>query len=259
VLELPWNDPVAKVTFLLRRDRAWMWGALLVAATGHAAAGWGLPRFVPVAMAMQAPPRVVDLDLSTPPAPPPASPPRSEPAQTTPRLPAPRPTRAVVASRSPAPPASPPPEILAGPLDFTGTADAVATGYSESGSRTYGARSGTPGAPPGAAVVAAPSRAAAEAQGPDLSRSAEVTGGKEWNCPFPPEADGEGTDDAVATIRVAVSASGKVERVSVLSDPGHGFGAAAERCATSREWSAAVDRGGRAVRGERVVAVRFVR
>ncbi len=94
----------------------------------------------------------------------------------------------------------------------------------------------------------------------DRSRAAGVSGSKDWNCPFPPEADSEQIDQAFPTVQVAVRADGTPERVTVLSDPGHGFGRAATQCAMQQRYETALDRDGNPIPGlTRSLRVRFER
>jgi protein TonB len=94
----------------------------------------------------------------------------------------------------------------------------------------------------------------------DHTRVAGVSGSKDWNCPFPPEADSEQIDQAFPTIQVAVRADGSPERVTVLSDPGHGFGRAATRCAMQQRYSTAMDHDGNPIPGlTKSISVRFER
>lgn len=79
----------------------------------------------------------------------------------------------------------------------------------------------------------------------DLSKPASVVG-TAWNCPFPAEADAEGIDNATATIVVTVGNDGSPRSVSVVSDPGTGFGRAARQCALGRRYTAGLDRDGNA-------------
>ncbi len=78
-------------------------------------------------------------------------------------------------------------------------------------------------------------------------------------CLFPAEADAAGIDSTVATIRVGVDASGGVKNVTVVPDPGHGFGREAERCARTKSWTGALDRSGLPTHGSVIVNVRFER
>jgi protein TonB len=84
-----------------------------------------------------------------------------------------------------------------------------------------------------------------------------MAGDSAWKCPFPAEAGG--IDEAFVQLRVFVSADGQALDAAVLADPGHGFGAAAVRCAIGTRWSPALDREGIAVRGTAIVRVRFTR
>ena len=113
------------------------------------------------------------------------------------------------------------------------------------------------------AVGGVPGGTGKAATGPaavDRSRVASVAGSKDWNCPFPPEADSDQIDQAFPTIQVAVRADGTPERVTVLSDPGHGFGRAATKCAMMQRFDPALDRDGNPIPGlTKSLRVRFER
>jgi protein TonB len=79
----------------------------------------------------------------------------------------------------------------------------------------------------------------------DLSRTAGVSGGLSWNCPFPPQADAEQVHRAAALVVVKVGTSGQALSATVVSDPGYGFGAAARRCAMGRRYKPGLDADGR--------------
>ena len=82
----------------------------------------------------------------------------------------------------------------------------------------------------------------------------------EWSGPVPSsEADRAGIGSALVSMRVAVDASGVVRDVELRADPGHGFGAAADRCARSKRWTPALDRQGSPVAGDATINVRFRR
>jgi protein TonB len=102
---------------------------------------------------------------------------------------------------------------------------------------TKGGTGNTPGAP-----VQAPA-------GVDLSKPATLAGSRNWNCPFPPEADAAQMDSASATVIVTVRPDGTPQSVSVTSDPGYGFGRAARTCALGRKYQAPLDREGKPTTG----------
>jgi biopolymer transport protein ExbD len=79
-------------------------------------------------------------------------------------------------------------------------------------------------------------------------------------CPFPPESDKAKIDSAVVLLRSKVDAEGQATHVSVITDPGHGFGAAAVACAMREKYQPARDTNGRAIAGEtKPFRVRFER
>lgn len=98
-----------------------------------------------------------------------------------------------------------------------------------------------------------------DVSGADRSRSAWLAGGSVWDCPFPEEADDEGIDSAVVTLRVRVAIDGTLEAAEVARDPGSGFGREARRCARTKRWQPARDRAGNAIASESVINVRFSR
>jgi periplasmic protein TonB len=95
--------------------------------------------------------------------------------------------------------------------------------------------------------------------GPDRSRRPSLLGSLAWSCPFPSEPDAAGIDRAVVTISVLIDAKANVKAVGLVRDPGHGFGAAARRCALARRWQPALDRDGRPIPASLTLNVRFVR
>lgn len=94
----------------------------------------------------------------------------------------------------------------------------------------------------------------------DKSRPPSLVGSTSWNCPFPPEADAEGVDQAVAVIVVTVRPDGSPQSVKVVSDPGSGFGRAARMCALGRRFNAGFDRTGQPTTASTApIRVRFSR
>lgn len=76
----------------------------------------------------------------------------------------------------------------------------------------------------------------------DRSRKAGVSGSSDWSdCPFPPEADAEQIDQAYVTIQVKVKPDGSPESVTIVQDPGRGFGREARKCAMRKKYNFALD------------------
>jgi protein TonB len=148
------------------------------------------------------------------------------------------------------------------PDDLVDLTDGLVTGSSSTvaGGRTAAQGESSPGSSRGSARgPVSPVSSLPASPSSDRSRRPALAGGFEWACPFPSEADAAGIDSAVVSIRVDVDASGAVKDVTVQSDPGHGFGRAARRCATTKQWTPALDRDGTPVDGAVVVHVRFER
>ncbi len=100
------------------------------------------------------------------------------------------------------------------------------------------------GDPPPVIVVGG---AGASASG--AARAAALDPGVAWQCPFPAQADAVGVEDGVVTLQAAVRADGTAESVTVVSDPGSGFGTAAQRCALAAKYLPALDEHGVAIAG----------
>jgi TonB family protein len=81
-----------------------------------------------------------------------------------------------------------------------------------------------------------------------------------WSCPWPSEANAEQLNEQTVVIRVLVNAVGKVESAEIVSDAGHGFGAAAIACALRTRFAPARDARGNAIRAQSPpIRVRFTR
>jgi protein TonB len=130
-----------------------------------------------------------------------------------------------------------------------GTTDS--SGTSARAVRATGAKDVGGGVTPGGTPAPAPAV--------NRTRAPRLAGGASWSCPFPPEADVAGVNQAAVALRVSVGASGSVSAVQVTSEPGYGFGRAAKRCAMSKRWDPGLDASGRSVDATAVVNVRFVR
>jgi protein TonB len=80
----------------------------------------------------------------------------------------------------------------------------------------------------------------------NLSRAATTAGGA-WNCPFPPQADLEQVDYAVAVVSVTVGPDGRPTAARIVTDPGYGFGQMARNCAMGRSYRVGLDEGGNTI------------
>jgi protein TonB len=151
------------------------------------------------------------------------------------------------------------------PVDFTGDGFVSGNGESYVGGITQAGGKGThPIYNPNARATGVPNGAGAPAPtvevGPDRSRAAGRAGSDEWRCDFPPEADAEQIDEAYVTLQVVVGADGKAKKVTVLKDPGHGFGRMAYQCAQRESYNAAYDHAGNAIEAEtKPIRVHFQR
>jgi periplasmic protein TonB len=248
------DDPISAIASTMRRDRPWIAVTMVAAAVTHAAVALTFPRTV-VRRAVAPPPdEVIDIEVPKPP-------PTSEPETKTPPKPAtPKDAPAPLAPAQAA-------QVLTQEADPTEPVDLTNTFTVGDGS-TYGGGTTSSTGTSRFAVVAPiqrPSKLPSSEPAPpppptpDRSRRPTLAGGHQWDCPFPAEADTDGIDSAVASIRVSVDASGHVTSVAVTSDPGHGFGREARRCAYGKPWSAARDHDGRSIAGVAVISVRFVR
>jgi periplasmic protein TonB len=176
------------------------------------------------------------------------------------------------------PPAAPPqpaeaakvltadPQPSEGPVDLTntfvtgsGSTYAGGTTSSDGTSKTavYNPAAAPTGVPGGTGTGPAPPAPRKD----DKSRAPGLLGSVDWNdCPFPGEADAEQIDQAFVLIQVKVKPDGSPENVSVVQDPGHGFGREARKCAMRKKYSQGLDPDGNAIGGTtKPFRVRFER
>jgi protein TonB len=199
----------------------------------------------------------IDID-ATPPPPPPPPPPEPPPPEQEPEK-APPPPQA--ANEPPPPPPAPAEagKVLTSdpdpdaPVDLTG--DGFVTGNGDfrggitSGSgtaktavRNLKAQPG--GAPAGTGTAPAP---VAKAPDKDLSQTASPIGTSWSDCGFPAEAQLDGVEFGIVKLVVTVNPDGHAKSVTILSDPGSGFGNHARQCAMRRTFKPALDKSGQAV------------
>jgi protein TonB len=202
--------------------------------------------------------RLYEVEMVNAPPPPPPPPEEKEPEPEAPKPVAAAPKAPKEPSAAPAPaqagkiltqePDPDAPVDLTGQGFVTGNAESYAggvtasTGTSKTAVRNLNAAPG--GAPGGTGTKPGPA-----ATGPDMSSPPQITGGTDWDCPFPPEADVDQIDFQRVPIVVTVRADGSPESVRVVNDPGHGFGRAARQCAMRQRYVPAKDRQGNPISG----------
>ena len=199
-------------------------------------------------------------DLEPAPTDPPEPLPESEPEASTP-VTSPAVAPNVRSASSPPPPVAAGAALTAeaedGLADFTlvaGTNGAFVGGVTSSRS-TLTKRSEARSAGVGVSSPTTPER------GADRSSPARAAAAS-WSCShlFPKAADEADIHHAIVTLVVQVSAGGAATGVRIISDPGHGFGAAARACARAQRFIAATDRSGRAMSATTApLSIRFTR
>ncbi len=80
-----------------------------------------------------------------------------------------------------------------------------------------------------------------------------------WECGFPAEADIEQINNAQVPITVTIGADGHAQSVTVIRDPGYGFGGLAKRCALRMRYSPALGKSGEPVTATQVITINFRR
>jgi protein TonB len=194
----------------------------------------------------------LDVDVTPPPPPPPPPPPEPEPPppvqQATPKEikaePPPAPAQAAkVLTQEPDPNE---PVDLTGEGFVTGNAESFAGGITaNTGTSTRPVRetNATPlGVPGGTGKGTEPVPVQ------DLSRPAMPDRSVTWNdCGFTPEADLEGINEAIVMLAVTVGSDGRAKSVTVIKDPGYGFGRLARACALRKPFVVGLDRSGKPV------------
>ncbi len=156
-------------------------------------------------------------------------------------------------------PAKDEPVDLTGNTFLNGNAETAVGGVTQRGGKgttptnnVAAVATGTPGGT-GAAPAPPPVKV-------DRSRAARILNLSNLErCPFPAEADAEQVDEAVVGIDVKVSIDGRAENVSITSDPGHGFGREARKCALREKYDPATNVDGIAMPGTYRVRFKFSR
>ena len=209
------------------------------------------------------------IEIAPPPPPPVEKPPPPPVVEDPPPPPAPS---AANPPRSPSPrPTAPPPPAQAGqviaraadpdePADLTGNNFVTGTAKTYvGGATTTGGTGKKPVSPEDLAALSQKAAAKAAPRAPSRARSVALDE-PDWRCPWPREAEGEEIDEQTAVVRVVVANDGRVESAAIVTDPGHGFGAAAAACARSARYTPALDDSGAPIRGTSPpIRVHFIR
>jgi periplasmic protein TonB len=176
-----------------------------------------------------------------------------------------RPTTRRSDARSSGGPSAPAAAVVAqepsGPIDLTSDTLVVgaAKAYAGGATQTQGT-SAVAGEGKGNETGPSPRSAVGDGAGvPDQSAPVGLAS-QRWSCPWPGEADPLPIDEETVVIRVVVRSDGSAESVAVVSDPGHGFGEAAARCAMRTRFTPARAGGGAPIRSSSpAIRVRFTR
>lgn len=255
-------DPFARVLGLDRRNRIAFGLGLAVALGVHGTAGaraaHSLPHLAELARSVRVDLRErlgseVDIDVAPPPPPPEPPPPEPEPEKD----PAPPPPRAAQQT-APPPAAAEAGKVLTAepdpdePVDLTGEGFVTGTGDRFSGGVTAPSGKSKTAVRSAAAAPTGTGQATRAPVGPavgaqDLSRAPSPISTDWSDCSFPSEADQEGVDYARVSIAVTVKPDGRARSVTVLKDPGFGFGAAARNCALRKVLTPGLNRAGQPI------------
>ncbi|MDB4934640.1 MAG: Ferric siderophore transport system, periplasmic binding protein TonB [Labilithrix sp.] len=173
--------------------------------------------------------------------------------------PPPPPAAADAAKVLMAEPAKDEPVDLTGNTFLAGNADTAIGGVTQIGGKATSATNNlaavATGVPGGTGAAPAP-----PAVKVDRSRTAAIVNKANLErCPFPAEADAEQVDEAKVGIEVRVTMDGRAENVAITSDPGHGFGREARKCALREKYVPALNVDGVAIPGVYRVNFRFSR
>ncbi|MGD0526175.1 MAG: energy transducer TonB [Polyangiaceae bacterium] len=268
---VPYDDPMSKVLGLDAKTSglaAWFGftsaGTVLlvwVMALALLLAWWRATHVSPL---RETPEEIEIMKEDTPPPPPPPvvqeNKPEPVPARVTPHeAPPPPPSPAQAAKVLTAEPKPDEPLDLTGNTIVTGNADTFAGGFTASNGTNPNAVHTMPSQAGVSGGTGKPQAAAPAPAGPDRSRGASLSGGSQWSCPFPSEADTAQIDEAFVSLQVDVQPDGTPTAVRITQDPGNGFGREARRCAMNKHYQSALDHDGTPISGTWKARVHFSR
>jgi hypothetical protein len=101
-----------------------------------------------------------------------------------------------------------------------------------------------------AACAGRPAASQASTASAPTSRASPTAGlSGNWDCPFPAASDAAKIDEAYVVLQVVVAPGGFAKEVTVIRDPGYGFGETARQCALLKKYAPARDANGTDVEG----------
>ena len=201
------------------------------------------------------------IEAAPPKAPEPAPEPEPEPEPAPPPPAAPQP-KAAAPARAPSPqPAAAQAQasqIIASDAPVDLTSDTFVTGTASAYAGGATTRRGDSATKVDALAPLA-SETKSNGKGQQVAQPVSLTSGQ-WQCPWPAAALVQDLYEQFVIVRAWVREDGSVERASVVSDPGYGFGAAALACALRTRFNPARNARGEAVRSlSPPIRVRFTR
>lgn len=151
-------------------------------------------------------------------------------------------------------------EPSSAPVDFTGTfVTGSARAYVGGGTTSSGTGQRANAQVATQAPESPPRPASSSRSSATQARPVQLPEGR-WKCAWPQAALNQDIYEQHVVLRVRVSAQGTVEAVTLLDDPGNGFGAAATACARATRFAPAQSEEGQAVAATSPpIRVRFTR
>lgn len=201
----------------------------------------------------------IEIDSTPPPPPPPVTPPPPEPEPE--KAPPPPPPQA--ANEPPPPPPAPAEagKVLTSDPDPDAPVDLTGDGFVSGNGEFRGGITANAGTartavrdikaqPGGVATGTGTTAAPPKGPEPDLSRPAQPAPAAAWqSCGYPAEAQMDGIDFGLVQMAVTVDTNGRAKAVSIIKDPGSGFGAHARNCAMRLSFPVAYDKAGKPIVG----------
>ena len=231
----------------VRSRRSILYGGFGLALALHAGAlMWARGMQDPAPKPAPAPEPEIEIEPAVMPLPSPEEVPEPPAPRQSPPSPSPRPRVATHVAHAPSPPAQAASVIAqetdpSAALDFSATDFVTGTASAYAGGATASTGTSTHAVSPSPAHVATSKSGRGSAS---LAKPVTLAL-EEWQCPWPHEAEQDQIDEQTVTLRVLVATDGHARAVTLVADPGHGFGAAARACALLTRFMPASDEQGR--------------